>query len=48
MLIFKKAKKQAKGKFCKFAINRDHSSKSKETRMVTYTPVDILVGILSL
>ena len=31
-----------------FTFNRDHiNKKSKETRMVTYTPADILVGIYS-
>ena len=27
------------------AVNRDHRYKSKETRVITYAPADILVGI---
>ena len=36
---------QVLGKISNFTINRDHINKSKETRVVTYTPADIIVDI---
>jgi len=32
-------------KISNFTINRDHINKNKKTKVVTYTPEDILVGI---
>ena len=46
MVIFKKQTNNYKEKLVIFAVNRDHiNKKSKETRVVTYAPADILADI---
>ena len=36
----KNSKQTSKRKHCNFPVNRDHTYKKKETRVVTYTPAD--------
>ena len=38
--------KKQPNEYKEFTVNRDHVNKSKETRVITYTPADILMGHL--